>query len=74
MRYLRKRTGSGRAADIPQTREPGIDLVRFERLIQTSIRLRDSGVDHETIQRRASAEDLSWNEALEAIDRELLHG
>ncbi len=58
----------------PTTSEHPIDLVRFERLLETSIRLRDSGMDYESIQRRASADGVSWNEALEAIDRERFHG
>ncbi len=29
---------------------------------------------HESIERRAAADDVSWNEALEAIDRERSHG
>lgn len=58
----------------PTTSDHQIDLIRFERLLETSIRLRDSGMDYESIQRRASADDVSWNEALEAIDRERLHG
>lgn len=58
----------------PTTNDHQIDLIRFERLLETSIRLRDSGMDYESIQRRASADDVSWNEALEAIDRERPHG
>jgi len=58
----------------PTKSDHQIDLIRFERLLETSIRLRDSGIDYESIQRRASADDVSWNEALEAIDRERFHG
>ena len=53
------------------TWEQGIDLVRFERLIEAGIRLREKGVAYEEVERRAAADGVSWNEALEAIDREL---
>ena len=58
----------------PTTSHHQMDLIRFERLLETSIRLRDSGMDYESIERRAAEDDVSWNEALEAIDRERLHG
>lgn len=65
----------GAAEPVPEpTPEAPMDLGRFDRLIETSERLRDLGVDYETIQRRASADDVSWNEALEAIDRERFGG
>jgi hypothetical protein len=50
-----------------------MDLSRFERLLETSLRLRDSGVDYDAIQRRAAQDEISFQEALEAIDREGTH-
>ena len=44
-----------------------VDLVRFDLLLQTSQKLHDAGVDYEAIEQRASAESISFNEALEAI-------
>ena len=51
-----------------------IDLVRFDLLLQTSQMLHDAGVDYETIEERAEAEAISFNEALEAIYAERFHG
>jgi hypothetical protein len=51
-----------------------IDLVRFDLLLQTSQKLRDAGVDYETIEQRASADSVSFNEALEAIYAERFRG
>ena len=51
----------------PMTGTAEIDLVRFEVLLQTSQKLHEAGVDYESIQRRASQDAVSFNEALEAI-------
>jgi hypothetical protein len=51
-----------------------IDLVRFDLLLQTSQKLHDAGIDYETIEERADAEAISFNEALEAIYAERFHG
>jgi hypothetical protein len=51
-----------------------IDLVRFDLLLQTSQRLHDAGIDYETIEERANADAVSFNEALEAIYAERFHG
>jgi hypothetical protein len=51
-----------------------VDLMRFERLVQSSIRLRELGVAYEVIEQRASQDAVSFNEALEALDREHVRG
>jgi len=51
-----------------------IDLVRFDLLLQTSQKLHDAGVDYETIEDRAAADAISFNEALEAIYAERFRG
>jgi hypothetical protein len=51
-----------------------IDLVRFDLLLKTSQRLHDAGVDYESIQERAEADAVSFNEALEAMYAERFHG
>jgi len=48
--------------------------MRFERLVQSSIRLRERGVAYEVIEQRASQDAVSLNEALEAEDREHVRG
>jgi len=48
--------------------------MRFERLVQSSIRLRELGVSYEVIEQRASRDAVSFNEALEAEDREHVRG
>jgi len=49
---------------------PPVDLMRLERLVQSSLRLRELGVGYEVIEQRASQDAVSFNEALEALDRE----
>lgn len=51
-----------------------IDMVRFDLLLQTSQKLHDAGIDYETIEERADADSISFNEALEAIYAERFHG
>jgi hypothetical protein len=51
-----------------------IDLVRFDLLLQTSQKLHDAGIDYETIEERADADAISFNEALEAIYAERFRG
>jgi hypothetical protein len=48
--------------------------MRFDRLVQSSIRLRELGVAYEVIEQRASQDAVSFNEALEALDREHVRG
>jgi hypothetical protein len=70
MGLFRTRRAVAETTSTPAMADRRIDRVRFDRLLDASIRLRDLGVDHETIERRASDDGISWNEALEAIDRE----
>ena len=51
-----------------------IDLVRFDLLLQTSQKLHEAGIDYETIEERAEADAVSFNEALEAIYAERFRG
>lgn len=63
----------GERATVPPmsvTTDVSVDLVRLERLVEASKRLRGRGVSFETIEQRAAADGVSLNEALEAIDRE----
>ena len=75
MSFLRKneKVAAGEHAKSVMSESP-VDRVRFGRLLEASLRLRDLGVDFETIQRRAADDDVSLNAALEAIDRERSHG
>lgn len=60
------------AGPIPSTPvDPGVDLARFRRLIEKSERLKAAGVGHDEIEARAALDSISFNEAVEAIDREL---
>lgn len=60
---------------VPQpTNSFEIDLVRFDLLLKTSQRLHDAGVDYGSIQDRAEADSVSFNEALEAMYAERFHG
>jgi hypothetical protein len=71
MGLLRRTRASAAPALAPDAAGPPIDLARFERLIEASAKVRDVGIDFEQIQRRATADAVSFNEALEAIDAEL---
>jgi len=51
-----------------------IDLVRFDLLLQTSQKLHDAGIDYDTIEERAEADAISFNEALEAMYAERFRG
>jgi hypothetical protein len=51
-----------------------IDLVRFDLLLRTSQKVHDAGIDYETIEERAEADAISFNEALEAIYAERFRG
>jgi hypothetical protein len=53
---------------------PPVDLMRFERLVQSSLRLRELGVAYEVIEQRASQDAVSFNEALETVYREHVGG
>jgi hypothetical protein len=62
------------SAEVPPmpttTTDANVDLVRLERLVEASVRLRARGVSFETIEQRAATDGVSLNEAIEAIDRE----
>jgi hypothetical protein len=64
--------------DAPVHRVPGdaapIDLLRFDRLVESSLKLRELGVPYEAIEQRASRDAVTFNEALEALYRERVHG
>jgi hypothetical protein len=67
MGLLRRRARDGFDATPRVINTFEVDLVRFDLLLQTSQKLHDAGVDYEAIEQRASAESISFNEALEAI-------
>jgi hypothetical protein len=74
MALFRRRHESAAEA-LPQLARGGdIDLVRFDLLLRTSQMLHDAGVDYESIQQRASADSVSFNEALEAMYAERSRG
>jgi hypothetical protein len=51
-----------------------VDLLRFDRLVQNSLKLRELGVPYEAIERRAARDAMTFNEALEALYREHVRG
>ena len=51
-----------------------VDLLRFDRLVQNSLKLRELGVSYEAIERRAARDAVTFNEALEALYREHVRG
>jgi len=72
---FRRNKETGEAAVVRVTdAAPPVDLMRFERLVQSSIRLRELGVAYDVIERRAARDAVSFNEALEALDREHVRG
>jgi hypothetical protein len=68
-----KSNGDGSVDRVPDDAAP-VDLMRFERLVQNSLKLRELGVPYEAIERRASRDLVTFNEALEALYREHVHG
>jgi hypothetical protein len=75
VRLFRRDKENGEEPVVPVTdAAPPVDLVRFERLVRSSIRLRELGVAYEVIEQRASLDAVSFNEALEALDREHVRG
>lgn len=75
MGLFRRNRENGEESVVPVTdAAPPVDLMRFERLVQSSIRLRELGVPYEAIEQRASRDAVSFNEALEALDREHVRG
>jgi hypothetical protein len=73
MALFRRRHESAAEA-LPQSARVDIDLVRLDLLLKTSQRLHDAGVDYGSIQERASADSVSFNEALEAMYAERFRG
>ena len=64
--------GDGSVDRVPD--DAPVDLLRFDRLIQNSLKLRELGVPYEAIERRASQDAVTFNEALEALYREHVRG
>lgn len=71
MGFLRKAGAPPAPGSGPDPTERPVDLARFERLVEASVKARELGIAFEAIERRAAADDVSFNEALEAIDAEL---
>ena len=65
--------GDGPVDRVPDGAAP-VDLLRFDRLVESSLRLRELGVPYEAIERRASRDAVTFNEALEALYREHVRG
>ena len=75
MGLFRRDKENGEGPVVPVTDgAPPVDLMRFDRLVQSSIRLRELGVAYEVIEQRASQDAVSFNEAVEALDREHVRG
>jgi hypothetical protein len=58
---------------VPEDAAP-VDLLRFDRLVQNSLKLRELGVPYEAIERRARRDAVTFNQALEALYREHVRG
>jgi hypothetical protein len=71
--FRRRQVGAANAV-APMANRIEIDLVRFDLLLQTSQKLHDAGVDYDAIEQRATAESISFNEALEAMYAERFRG
>ena len=65
--------GDGSVDRVPDDAAP-VDLLRLDRLIQNSLKLRELGVPYEAIERRASQDAVTFTEALEALYREHVRG
>jgi hypothetical protein len=65
--------GDGSIDRVPDDRAP-VDLLRFDRLVRNSLKLRELGVPYEAIERRAARDAVTFNEALEALYREHVRG
>ena len=65
--------GDGSVDRVPDDAAP-VGLLRLDRLIQNSLKLRELGVPYEAIERRASQDAVTFNEALEALYREHVRG
>jgi hypothetical protein len=65
--------GDGSVDRAPDDAAP-VDLLRFDRLVQNSLKLRELGVPYEAIKQRAAQDAVTFNEALEALYREHVRG
>ena len=65
--------GDGSVDRAPDDAAP-VDLLRFDRLVQNSLKLHELGVPYEAIERRARRDAVTFNEALEALYREHVRG
>lgn len=65
--------GDGSIDRVADDRAP-VDLLRFDRLVRNSLKLRELGVPYEAIERRAARDAVTFNEALEALYREHVRG
>ena len=72
-RRNKESNGDGSVDRIPDDAAP-LDLLRFDRLVQNSLKLRELGVPYEAIERRARRDAVTFNEALEALYREHVRG
>jgi hypothetical protein len=68
-----KSNGNGSVHRIRDDAAP-VDLLRFDRLVQSSLKLRELGVPYEAIERRAARDAVTFNEALESLYREHVRG
>jgi hypothetical protein len=68
-----KSNGNGSVHRIHDDAAP-VDLMRFDRLVQSSLKLRELGVPYEAIERRAARDAVTFNEALESLYREHVDG
>ena len=76
MGWFRKDKESNRNEPVdrgPEDAAP-VDLLRFDRLVQNSLKLRELGVPYEAIERRARRDAVTFNQALEALYREHVRG
>jgi hypothetical protein len=71
--FLRKKNEDGSVDRLPDDPAP-VDLMRFDRLVQSSLKLRELGVPYEAIERRAARDAVTFNEALESLYREHVRG
>ena len=76
MGFFRRNKESNGTGSVHRIREDAapVDLMRFDRLVQSSLELRELGVPYEAIERRAARDAVTFNEALEALYREHVRG
>ena len=71
---LLRRDKESREEPVVPDGAPPVDLMLFDRLVQSSLKLRELGVPYEAIEQRASRDAVTFNEALEALYREHVRG